>query len=134
MPINLQGSVKKLGDGHTVTVINAQGKQSSHLCSQFPGDDERPSICPRDSCCFHVCERHIYHPILPWINGDGSMNSTVYEGLSRRIIGYIMQYPGIMEVCLFLLTRHAYCVMVNLHKFYICNWTCEFLDQSDYVI
>jgi hypothetical protein len=25
-------------------------------------------------------------------------------------------------------------VMVNLHKFYICNWTCEFLDQSDYVI
>jgi general transcription factor 3C polypeptide 1 len=35
---------------------------------------------------------------LPWINGDGSMNNTVYEGLSRRIIGYTMQYPGVVEV------------------------------------
>ncbi|KAK8454171.1 hypothetical protein SEVIR_5G408501v4 [Setaria viridis] len=97
MPINLQGTVKKLGDGHTVTVTNAQGKQSSHLRSQCPGDDERSSIWPWGSGCFHVCESHIYHPILPWINGDGSMNSTLYEGLSRRIIGYVMQYPGIME-------------------------------------
>ncbi|RCV28412.1 hypothetical protein SETIT_5G403200v2 [Setaria italica] len=95
MPINLQGTVKKLGDGHTVTVTNAQGKQSSHLRS--PGDNERSSIWPWGSGCFHVCESHIYHPILPWINGDGSMNSTLYEGLSRRVIGYVMQYPGIVE-------------------------------------
>eukprot|EP00494_Astrolonche_serrata_P008937 UN08984 len=44
-----------------------------------------------------IVKRHIYHPILPWINGDGSINSTVYEGLTRRIIGYVMQYPGTVE-------------------------------------
>ena len=92
MPLNLHGTVRKLGEGHTVTVVDLGRKSSSHLQSESPGDDERPS-----TCC-HVCRSRIYHPILPWINGDGSMNSTVYEGLSRRIIGYVMQYPGISEV------------------------------------
>ncbi|KAI5020673.1 hypothetical protein ZWY2020_045561 [Hordeum vulgare] len=91
MPINLYQTVRKLGEGHTVTVVNAERKSSSHLHGRSPGDDGRPS-----TCC-HVCKSHIYHPILPWINGDGSMNSTVYESLSRRIIGYVMQYPGISE-------------------------------------
>ncbi|KQK00450.1 hypothetical protein BRADI_3g49467v3 [Brachypodium distachyon] len=95
-----QGTVKVLGDGHTVTVLSGQSKSSSQMCSQNPGDKE--TLCAatqenRDSDCCHTCERHIYHPILPWINGDGSTNSTVYEGLSRRIIGYVMQYPGVVE-------------------------------------
>ncbi|KAF0902551.1 hypothetical protein E2562_018050 [Oryza meyeriana var. granulata] len=97
MPINLQGTVKRLGYGHTVTVLNVQSKSSSHLHSQSPGDDEGPSTWHWSSGCCHVCESHTYHPILPWINSDGSVNITVYEGLSRRIIGYVMQYPGIME-------------------------------------
>ncbi|CAM0906676.1 unnamed protein product [Alopecurus aequalis] len=96
-----QGTVKMLGDGHTVTVLSVQSKSSSsHMRSQNPGDKEAmstPSQDSRESDCRHACERHIYHPILPWINGDGSMNSTIYEGLTRRIIGYIMQYPGIVE-------------------------------------
>ncbi|CAM0945131.1 unnamed protein product [Alopecurus aequalis] len=96
-----QGTVKMLGDGHTVTVFSVQSKSSSsHMCSQSPGDKETvstPSQDNRESDCCHGCERHIYHPILPWINGDGSMNSTMYEGLTRRIIGYVMQYPGIVE-------------------------------------
>ncbi|KAM0863831.1 hypothetical protein ACQ4PT_044327 [Festuca glaucescens] len=96
-----QGTVKMLGDGHTVTVLSVQRKSSSsHTCSQNPGDKEAmstPSEDSRESDCRHACERHIYHPILPWINGDGSTNSTVYEGLTRRIIGYVMQYPGIVE-------------------------------------
>lgn len=100
MPINFPGPIKMLGDGHTVTVINVQSKLSSpHIYSK--NSEENPST-PReddDSSCYHDCEGHIYRPILPWINGDGSTNSTVYEGLSRRIIGYVMHYPGLMEVC-----------------------------------
>ncbi|CAM0906402.1 unnamed protein product [Alopecurus aequalis] len=96
-----QGAVKMLGDGHTVTVLSVQSRSSSsHTRSQNPGDKEAmstPSQDSRDSDCRHACESHIYHPILPWKNGDGSMNSTIYEGLTRRIIGYVMQYPGIVE-------------------------------------
>ncbi|KAJ1286504.1 hypothetical protein BS78_03G357100, partial [Paspalum vaginatum] len=95
MPINSHGTVKKLGDGHTVTVLNVQRKSSSDLHSQSQ-DDERPSTWQCGSGC-NVCGSLIYHPILPWINVDGSMNSSVYESLSRRIIGYVMQYPGTME-------------------------------------
>uniref|UniRef100_A0ACD5YTC1 Uncharacterized protein n=1 Tax=Avena sativa TaxID=4498 RepID=A0ACD5YTC1_AVESA len=95
-----QETVKLLGDGHTVTVLSVQSNStSSHTCSQNPGDKEAMSTPQdsRESDCCHACERHIYHPILPWINGDGRMNSTVYEGLTRRIIGYVMQYPGVVE-------------------------------------
>uniref|UniRef100_A0A0D9WKZ9 Uncharacterized protein n=1 Tax=Leersia perrieri TaxID=77586 RepID=A0A0D9WKZ9_9ORYZ len=97
MPFNLQETVKKLGDGHIASVLNVQSKPSSHLHSQSPGDDEGPSTWNWGSGCSHVCKSRIYHPILPWLNSDGSINSTVYEGFSRRIIGYVMQYPGIME-------------------------------------
>jgi len=100
MPINFPGPIKMLGDGHTVTIINVQSKLSSpHIYSKNPGDDERPStpIEYKESSCYHDYGGHIYQPILPWINGDGSTNSTVYEGLSRRVIGYVMHYPGVME-------------------------------------
>ncbi|XP_006647563.1 uncharacterized protein LOC102699931 [Oryza brachyantha] len=95
MSSDIQGTVKMLGDGHTVTVLNVQSKSNSpHICSQSPVGQKRSFTSSQDN---RGSERHIYHPILPWINGDGSMNNTVYEGLSRRIIGYIMQYPGIVE-------------------------------------
>ncbi|BAF09421.1 uncharacterized protein [Oryza sativa Japonica Group] len=101
MSSDVQGSVKMLGDGHTVTVLNVQSKSSSpQIRYQSPVGQKRsftPAQDNRGSDCCHACERHIYHPILPWINGDGSMNNTVYEGLSRRIIGYTMQYPGVVE-------------------------------------
>ncbi|CAD6250175.1 unnamed protein product [Miscanthus lutarioriparius] len=100
-PINFDGPIKMLGDGHTVTVINVQSKLSSpHIYSKDPGDEERlstPGENNKESSCYHNCERHCYQPILPWINGDGSTNSTLYEGLSRRVIGYVMHYPGLME-------------------------------------
>jgi general transcription factor 3C polypeptide 1 len=74
-----------------------------------------PSEDSRESDCRHACERHIYHPILPWINGDGSTNSTVYEGLTRRIIGYVMQYPGIVEVCIYFC--QLYLLFMNWENF-----------------
>ena len=38
-------------------------------------------------------------PILPWVNGDGTINNIVYRGLRRRVLGIVMQNPGILEVC-----------------------------------
>lgn len=37
-------------------------------------------------------------PILPWINGDGTINKIIYKGLRRRVLGIVMQNPGILEV------------------------------------
>ncbi|GAV82693.1 B-block_TFIIIC domain-containing protein [Cephalotus follicularis] len=37
-------------------------------------------------------------PILPWINGDGTINKLVYNGLIRRVFGTVMLNPGILEV------------------------------------
>lgn len=39
-----------------------------------------------------------YVPILPWMNGDGTINKSIYKGLVRRVIGSIMQNPGMLEV------------------------------------
>ncbi|KAJ1280066.1 hypothetical protein BS78_04G203900 [Paspalum vaginatum] len=102
MPISYPGPIKMLSDGHTVTVINVQSKLTSpHIYSKNHVDEERPSTPREDNNnetgCYHDCKSRIYQPILPWINGDGSTNSTVYEGLSRRVIGHVMHYPGVIE-------------------------------------
>ncbi|BFG43392.1 hypothetical protein CerSpe_296660 [Prunus speciosa] len=36
-------------------------------------------------------------PILPWINSDGTINKIIYKGLRRRLLGTVMQNPGILE-------------------------------------
>ncbi|KAL6846714.1 hypothetical protein ACP4OV_024162 [Aristida adscensionis] len=98
MSSNSLGTVKMVGVGHTVTFHDVQSNSSSlHLHRQNPGDGERPPTRQWGSGCCHVCGSHIYHPIFPWINGDGSINGILYKGLNRRIIGYVMQYPGIVE-------------------------------------
>ncbi|KAL5708625.1 hypothetical protein ACHQM5_019399 [Ranunculus cassubicifolius] len=38
-----------------------------------------------------------FRPILPWFNGDGTTNPIVYKGLVRRVLGIVMQNPGILE-------------------------------------
>lgn len=46
-------------------------------------------------------------PILPWINGDGTINNIVYKGLRRRVLGIVMQNPGILKVY-----ESLYCFMM----------------------
>ncbi|XP_031385075.1 uncharacterized protein LOC116198940 isoform X1 [Punica granatum] len=36
-------------------------------------------------------------PIVPWMNGDGTINRVVYKGLLRRVLGIVMLNPGILE-------------------------------------
>ena len=140
MPINFPGPIKMLGDGHTVTIINVQSKLSSpHIYSKNPGDDERQSTpieYNKESSCYHDCGGHIYQPILPWINGDGSTNSTVYEGLSRRVIGYVMHYPGVMEVCLlffipfFFNRKFMFCLLVWSTISFPLSWATLLATRS----
>ncbi|KAF5201539.1 B-block binding subunit of tfiiic [Thalictrum thalictroides] len=42
-------------------------------------------------------DSHSFRPILPWINGDGTTNPNIYKGLVRRVLGIVMQNPGILE-------------------------------------
>ncbi|OAP16041.1 hypothetical protein AXX17_AT1G52580 [Arabidopsis thaliana] len=35
--------------------------------------------------------------IFPWINANGSVNKVVFDGLVRRVLGTVMQNPGIPE-------------------------------------
>ncbi|TVU51691.1 hypothetical protein EJB05_03132 [Eragrostis curvula] len=100
MRSNPLGSTKVLADGHTVTVINVKSTSSStQNCSENLGDEgpTPPGEDNKERNCYHAHDRHVYQPILPWLNADGTINSTVYEGLSRRVIGYVMQYPGMVE-------------------------------------
>ncbi|XP_059645446.1 uncharacterized protein LOC132287005 isoform X2 [Cornus florida] len=46
---------------------------------------------------FKSVDSKLCRPILPWINGDGTINKIVYKGLVRRVLGIVMQNPGILE-------------------------------------
>ena len=37
-------------------------------------------------------------PMLPWLTGDGGVNTTLLKSLTRRVLGVVMQNPGILEV------------------------------------
>jgi hypothetical protein len=37
-------------------------------------------------------------PMLPWLSGDGGVNTTLLKALTRRVLGVVMQNPGILEV------------------------------------
>lgn len=53
-------------------------------------------------------------PIYPWVNADGSINKVVFDGLVRRVLGTVMQNPGIPEVKKMLLPfPHNYIIFIN---------------------
>lgn len=57
-----------------------------------------PKLGPHEEKCeFRIDSSSSYKPILPWVNGDGSVNEIVYKGLVRRVLGIVMQNPGILE-------------------------------------
>ncbi|KAL5185284.1 Pentatricopeptide repeat-containing protein [Glycine soja] len=58
-------------------------------------------------------------PILPWVNGDGIINNIVYRVLRRRVLGIVMQNPGILENCrtlleLMVLDKHL--IVKKMHQ------------------
>lgn len=108
---NLSGSVS-VGDVHKVTILNLPEEHAlssketptsnvneSYMAGKVgssEGDNEHETYKPS------LGEPLV--PILPWINADGTINRMVYNGLIRRVLGIVMQNPGISEVQTFLQT------------------------------
>ncbi|KAL3519979.1 hypothetical protein ACH5RR_018128 [Cinchona calisaya] len=94
-------------DVHRITILNHPkelAEPSSEICCSTEVEDGAHSelISARGnpkSEKFGLQSRDPYlcRPILPWINGDGTINEIVYKGLIRRIFGIVMQNPGILE-------------------------------------
>ncbi|KAF8388748.1 hypothetical protein HHK36_025428 [Tetracentron sinense] len=66
-------------ENYTQVKVSLEGAHESETFECSPGDS------------------HSFRPILPWINGDGTTNLIVYRGLTRRVLGTVMQNPGILE-------------------------------------
>lgn len=77
-----------LGECHKATIIDGRNIQTEGVREDESNGKEVDPAFPSP----------VSWPILPWLNGDGSVNSTVYEALTRRILGTVMQKPGILEV------------------------------------
>ncbi|KAI4355444.1 hypothetical protein L6164_004219 [Bauhinia variegata] len=86
---------------HKVTILNLPQenmdpeKQSIDKNNGGMQDKVVLSILERET--LESCNSEMCVPILPWINGDGTINSIVYKGLRRRVLGIVMQNPGILE-------------------------------------
>ncbi|XP_017252944.1 uncharacterized protein LOC108223286 isoform X2 [Daucus carota subsp. sativus] len=93
-------------DVHRVTVLNLP--EEIQPSSEVQKDTEtescqQHSILPEthqvnDMFKFHNEDSYLCRPILSWINGDGTINEVVYNGLVRRVLGILMQNPGMLEV------------------------------------
>ncbi|KAF7814064.1 Transposon TX1 149 kDa protein isoform E [Senna tora] len=90
------------GHLHKVTILNLpQGDvdPEHQACNRNKGLQDKVVLSgadhEKDTPKFSSDELHV--PILPWINGDGTMNNIVFKGLRRRILGIVMQNPGILE-------------------------------------
>lgn len=89
-------------DMHKVTILNLPGEFASlnetHSIAHESHSHEN-AISPEQVIDSETSSGEICMPILPWINGDGTINKVVYNGLVRRVLGTVMQNPGITEVC-----------------------------------
>ncbi|XP_043719454.1 uncharacterized protein LOC122667263 [Telopea speciosissima] len=95
-----------LNNMHTVTILNlpeevsqsSKELQSGNEFQDYMNVEIVPTEWDHESNFFkYVSSDDSYRPILPWINGDGTTNMIVYRGLTRRILGTVMQNPGILE-------------------------------------
>jgi general transcription factor 3C polypeptide 1 len=93
-----------LDNVHKVTILNLPHEDVDHEnqacdrnegCMQNRFDSSRGDH-EKETLKFSSGE--LCMPILPWINGDGTINDIVFKGLRRHVLGIVMQNPGILEV------------------------------------
>ncbi|KAG9443714.1 hypothetical protein H6P81_015054 [Aristolochia fimbriata] len=95
-------------DGHKITLINVpeedcqpcrepQSAGEAIRFEDYTQDKASPSEPMTTETCITPNGSHTSCPILPWLNGDGSTNTIVYRGFVRRILGTVMQNPGMLE-------------------------------------
>lgn len=94
---------------HKVTILNlpeevAEPSNENQTCSLVEGCLQGKTVLPgedHEDETFVPSSGEVCMPILPWINGDGTINKIVYKGLRRRVLGIVMQNPGILVVHVF---------------------------------
>ncbi|CAJ2638415.1 unnamed protein product [Trifolium pratense] len=92
-----------LDNVHKVTILNLPQEDvdpENKACDRNEGCmQDRPGSSRGDheKEMVKVSSGELCMPILPWINGDGTVNSIVFKGLRRRVLGIVMQNPGILE-------------------------------------
>ncbi|KDO65044.1 hypothetical protein CISIN_1g000364mg [Citrus sinensis] len=100
----LENRKMNVDDVHKVTILNLpedvseplDETQTADLHEVSVQDDAFPKRNDEGESYTHS-SAEVCKPILPWINGDGTVNSSVYNGLRRRVFGTVVQYPGISE-------------------------------------
>ncbi|KAM7264039.1 hypothetical protein ACFE04_001722 [Oxalis oulophora] len=93
---NSQSEVSmNVDDVHKVTILNlpeeGRNKTMDKGCMQEQ-DVTNNNVNP-----FKQSSSEPHIPILPWVNGNGTTNKLVYNGLIRRVLGIVMQNPGMLE-------------------------------------
>ena len=93
---------------HKVTILNVTEELPQPLCKIQPSDKLESCMEDKDGSVggdnedrtlkYPSAGSYSCSPMLPWINGDGSINRVVYKGLTRRVLGTVMQNPGMLEV------------------------------------
>ncbi|KAF8011494.1 hypothetical protein BT93_J1946 [Corymbia citriodora subsp. variegata] len=90
---------------HKVTILNlpeeidvsaAEIQNSNMLEGPMDGEVNLPRGT-HEIECFNFSSGRLCVPILPWINGDGTVNRLVSRALVRRVLGIVMLNPGILE-------------------------------------
>ncbi|XP_019058110.1 PREDICTED: uncharacterized protein LOC104813957 [Tarenaya hassleriana] len=83
---------------HQVTILNLpEVSRASGLDKESASDPAVSSGTNIDTEVREFSSGELCMPIVPWINADGSINKVVFSGLVRRVLGTVMQNPGITE-------------------------------------
>lgn len=93
-----------LDNVHKVTILNLPHEDVDHENQACDMNESSMQIGFGSSRRDHekeivkISSGELCMPILPWVNGDGTINSIIFKGLKRRVLGIVMQNPGILEV------------------------------------
>ncbi|XP_028763205.1 uncharacterized protein LOC114721542 isoform X2 [Neltuma alba] len=91
------------GQVHKVTILNlpcGDADSENQTCHKDKGLMQDQAVLSRaeyEKGTAEISSGGSRVPILPWINGDGTVNQVVLKGLRRRVLGIVMQNPGILE-------------------------------------
>eukprot|EP01018_Ginkgo_biloba_P024605 Gb_37452 [translate_table: standard] len=70
-------------------------------CSMGTEREEKVGMCESDGHLVTILEsmkrETIDVPIYPWLTCDGETNSSIFKALTRRVLGIIIQHPGMLE-------------------------------------
>ncbi|XP_047958329.1 uncharacterized protein LOC125203869 isoform X2 [Salvia hispanica] len=103
-----EGTINTNGnEGHRVTILNhphdLTNRPSEILAGTTITGHQHSEVASTKVTraenleCFRIRSNLISRPLLPWVNGDGTVNERIYHRLLRRVLGIVMLNPGILE-------------------------------------